>query len=739
VAHNRWAVWERRIRALIRPPAQAGPTLDRGEVGLLIRILAAALLIRVFALGTFPGNITADEADNLQFAFHVRAGMPPGFFGFDWKPQPMFSVWLMAQVMRVFGWSVFGMRLTSAVLSVAALVPFYFLARRQVSRLAAVAATLMLASNLWYLHFSRSGWENVHVALYALGAAYCVLRGLDTRYWVYWALAGVFCALGQYGYFSGRLIIIGVLAFLPFAILQRRAEWKRVLVGYYILLIVAAVLYAPQAWSVYRNQALFSNRTNSVYVLRDVSSVTEGAQILASQVALTLRGFLLIDPYLDYKSRYNPPQQGVLDLPTTALYMIGLVVSLAAWRDTSIWWCIFVVGIGVTQVFASGTPDGARAVGYAPFMFLFVAMGLQAIIGRMPSRMTFGAVAILCLLSVSINLFGYVAWMSQESTLDARKPAIEFDDFQSWQEAQMADIRAGKRGFDVQQWTPGLGLGAPKPATLDRKGQALDPQGVNLGEPRGVAADANGNLYVADPKGARIIRLATSSSLTASWMVDPDATPPAEPWDLAIDPTGMVWVLDASGRGLIRYNAEGQVLARIGQELGLFRPRGMTIDSVGRLYIADTGHGRVLQLDPMGNVLLSIGATPGGVLSQPSDVAVAADGSIFVAEPEQGKIHKLDAKGDPVGSVLINRTNTLDGYHLAVDDRLNLLVLSDPGGGRVDFYRLDLSPVGFADGIKGAPAALQVPSGVALFQGRAYATEVRQGRVVAYDVNELKP
>ena len=60
------------MRVLARPPTCAGPNLDRAEVMLLARILLVALLLRVVALGTFPGNITADEADNLQFAFHVR-------------------------------------------------------------------------------------------------------------------------------------------------------------------------------------------------------------------------------------------------------------------------------------------------------------------------------------------------------------------------------------------------------------------------------------------------------------------------------------------------------------------------------------------------------------------------------------------------------------------------------------------------------------------------------------------
>ena len=736
---SQWVVWGRRWRALSRPAVSAGPTPRRGETVLLVRILLVALVLRLVALGTFPGNITADEADNLQFAFHVRAGMPPGFFGFDWKPQPMFSVWLMAQVMRVAGWDAFGLRLTSAILSVAALVPFYLLARRQVSTLAAAAATLMLASNLWYLHFSRSGWENVHVALYALGAAYCVLRALGTRQWTFWVLAGAFCALGQYGYFSGRLIVLGVLAFLPFAIMQRRADWKRVLVGYCLMLVVTAGLYAPQAWSVYRNPSAFANRTNSVYVLRDVSSADEAAKIVASQVVLTLRGFLLIDPYLQYKDRYNPPGHGLLDLPTTLLYLIGLVVSVAAWRDTGIWWCLFGVGIGVTQVFSTGTPDGARAVGYAPFMYLFVALGLQACYERFSPRLAAGIVVGVCLLAMSLNIVGYVNWMSQQATLDARKPAVEYADYPAWAAAQMAEIEAGKRGFDLQQWTPSVGLDAARPAPLDRKGLALDALGSDLGEPRGVAADTAGNLYVADPKGARVIRLAPDGSITATWPVDPDESTPAEPWDVGVDPAGRVWVLDASGRGLARFGPDGRSLGRVGTDLGMFRPRGMAIDNDGRVYVADTGHSRILQLDGEGHLIQAYTGNGEQALSQPSDVAVAADGSMFVAEPEQGRVHKFDADGVPLGVTLINRTNTLDGVHLAVDDRLNLLVISDPNGGRIDFYRLDLTPVGFNDGARNQPELLQVPSGVATFQGRAYATEVRKGRVVAYDLNDLKP
>ena len=159
-----------RLRRLFSSAPSASP-LDQSDALPLALLLAAALALRLVALGAIPGNVTADEADNVQYALKVRVGTGPGFFGYDWKPQPMFSVWLSARVMNLVGWSVFGLRLTSAVLSVAALVPFYLLARRRVGQLAALVATALLATNLWYLNFSRSGWENVHVALYSLGAA----------------------------------------------------------------------------------------------------------------------------------------------------------------------------------------------------------------------------------------------------------------------------------------------------------------------------------------------------------------------------------------------------------------------------------------------------------------------------------------------------------------------------------------------------------------------------------------
>ena len=115
--------------------------------------------------------------------YHILAGNGPGFFGLDWKPAPAFSVYVIAGFMQIFGESIVGLRMASVVMSVAAIAVFYPLARSTLSRGAALSAAFLMATGLWFLHFSRSGWENPHVALFAALAALFVAMAVRRGSW----------------------------------------------------------------------------------------------------------------------------------------------------------------------------------------------------------------------------------------------------------------------------------------------------------------------------------------------------------------------------------------------------------------------------------------------------------------------------------------------------------------------------------------------------------------------------
>ena len=347
--------------------------LISGTTVALAAIVAVAAVVRLVSLTDVPPNVSPDEADNLLVIYHIMADEGPGFFGLDWKPSPAFSMYLTSAFIRVFGESITGMRMASVVLSLLSLIAFYHLARQALSRSASLAATFLLGTNLWYLHFSRSGWENVHVGLYAVMAALMLTLAIKHQKWYLYAASGLFATLGLYGYTTGRAIVLAVVAYLPAAVLLHRQRWKSILLGYALLLVVCAVLFLPQLKTALDDWEKFNYRTKvvSVFSTSDEYLGDSGLpRILAHQVWRTIDGFFLMDSgvsLLGLNRRYIPPGWAFLDRITGVLFWLGLAVSIVRWRQTVLWWAMLLMMVFPVQVLSTGTPDAARAVGAAPF------------------------------------------------------------------------------------------------------------------------------------------------------------------------------------------------------------------------------------------------------------------------------------------------------------------------------------------------------------------------------------
>ena len=228
----------------------------RFQLAILAALVLLAFALRLYRLGEFPDTVLGDEADNAQYAVRILYGKPPlgGLFGIDWTPQPAFSIYKQAAFLALFGFNVLAIRLPSALGSALTLIPFYFLLRRQLSITASLLATALLASNVWYLNFSRSGWNNIDVCGYMLLATACLLLALDSvnlaggrqrLTWILFAVAGFAVALGLYSYPSGRAIPLAVAAFFPVAWWLHARHRRQVLLGYGILAAVCALVAGP--------------------------------------------------------------------------------------------------------------------------------------------------------------------------------------------------------------------------------------------------------------------------------------------------------------------------------------------------------------------------------------------------------------------------------------------------------------------------------------------------------------
>lgn len=432
------------------------------ETAALIVITLFALALRLVSLTTIPPNMSADEADNLQVILQIMADNGPGFFGIDWTQAPAFNLYLASWFMGVFGESLVGMRMASVVLTTLSLPVLYLVARQyDLDKTAALGATLLLATGLWYLHFSRNGWYNVNVALYAvlaiLAATAAIRRGSLPLY----AAAGVMAALGLYGHPSGRTIIVALIAYLPFALVLHGENRKRLLLGYAIMLSTAAILFLPHLNEVSDDWDGYNTRVAATYIFNEHNRAQFGdkgsAQIIAEQLWSNIKGFVLLDSgssYVGINARYIPGGHGFLDRFTSILLWVGMVVSILKWRQTLLWWVFFMVMLLPAQVLSNATPDGARAIGTVAIFYLFVAMALHWLFGlRFSRQWWFKGTAIACLLAIAfLNISGYFEWMRQPEAAQARQPAVEVEDFEVWRDLQKSETEVGLPGFNVGQW-----------------------------------------------------------------------------------------------------------------------------------------------------------------------------------------------------------------------------------------------------------------------------------------------
>jgi sugar lactone lactonase YvrE len=205
-------------------------------------------------------------------------------------------------------------------------------------------------------------------------------------------------------------------------------------------------------------------------------------------------------------------------------------------------------------------------------------------------------------------------------------------------------------------------------------------------DPRGLATDADGNIYVVTGTEAKVHKFSPAGQELTSWaLTGKDGRPAGEPFSIAV--TGdRVLVLDAATSDLLRYDRNGTPQGRI-HACDCFFPRGLMADGDGTIWIADTGGGRLVHLtadaQPLGT-LLTRGTGPGQVV-EPTALWQDANGALFVADVGNNRVQRLNPDGTFAAQWPIGHSIARDGARLTGDAAGHVYV-SLPEGGVVVAY-----------------------------------------------------
>jgi DNA-binding beta-propeller fold protein YncE len=180
---------------------------------------------------------------------------------------------------------------------------------------------------------------------------------------------------------------------------------------------------------------------------------------------------------------------------------------------------------------------------------------------------------------------------------------------------------------------------------------------TELGKPKGMACDREGNIVVLEPHYQRVNHFTPEGKLIAQWGVKgTNAGELTLPRSIAVDTKNNVIVSEYtlvdrvqkfSARGGRCFGAWGTP----GQAPGEFnRAEGVGTDSADQIYVADSCNHRIQIFSGEGKLLRAHGhaGTATGEMSYPYDVTVDKQGRHYVCEFGNSRIQVFDAKDQPL-------------------------------------------------------------------------------------------
>jgi streptogramin lyase len=244
-------------------------------------------------------------------------------------------------------------------------------------------------------------------------------------------------------------------------------------------------------------------------------------------------------------------------------------------------------------------------------------------------------------------------------------------------ETSKVDLHAVTQQADLSGTVRYIAMGSAPAARFGGDGGPADQSLLNF--PTAIVVDRTGHLYIADTLNHRVRRVDAVTGVITTvaglgkprYIGDGGLAVEAglnEPAALAVSDDGTLYIADQSnnrvravdlatgvihtvaGTGIAAYNGDGLTAT----ETDLAGPSGLALASDGTLYIADCFNGRIRAVDPVtGLVRTAVGngeeyryqgldEPPSASLSRPSGIALGDEGNLYVTDSDNHLVRRWD-------------------------------------------------------------------------------------------------
>ncbi len=271
-------------------------------------------------------------------------------------------------------------------------------------------------------------------------------------------------------------------------------------------------------------------------------------------------------------------------------------------------------------------------------------------------------------------------------------------------------------------------------------GESATPRESCLYEPRYVAVDANGDVYIVDTRNRRVRKYSASTGLLTTIA----GTSPSSGWDftytgeggpainakfandladIALDATGNIFLAVTASRVVRIDKASGIVTTIAGTgtwgysgdggpatAAQLKQPVGVAVDSVGNVYVSDRFDNRVRKIAAGSGIITTVagnglstgplgdgGPATGAMLNIPRGLGFDAGGNLLIADSNNYRVRKVDKNTGIITTIVGNGDFNSSGdggpatsagingvFSVARDPAGNLFIISTGKVRRID-------------------------------------------------------
>ncbi len=313
----------------------------------------------------------------------------------------------------------------------------------------------------------------------------------------------------------------------------------------------------------------------------------------------------------------------------------------------------------------------------------------------------------------------------------------------------------------------GCGVGskqgeAPLESRLFNRVQIIGSRGTGVGElnkPRSVVVDGRDNLYVVDMTG-RVQKFSRSGTFLLSWQMP--QTDLGKPKGMCRDQNGNVIVAEPHYQRVNHFSPDGKLVAQwgtSGTNLGQFKlPRAVAINSRGEIYVSEYGAAERVQRFSFGENASAPGASNAlaasapnapapavrflnsfghagngpGEFNRPEGICIDAQDRVFVADSCNHRIQIFSSEGKFIrqyGKAGTGKGELSYPYDICVDGAGRQYVC-EFGNSRIQVFDANDQPLEIIGGPGAEPGRFSNPWGVALDSvGNLYVADSQNHRV----------